>query len=125
TRRGCSWTTRSRRRRTPSVCRDSSCTRASICASRRFRSSERRTQLMKRNVTLLAAVLWLSTVALVPAGAQTLPAVQPEQGGLSSEQLGRVMVMLRGDSEEGQIPGAVLLVARHGQVALFEAAVVA
>jgi CubicO group peptidase (beta-lactamase class C family) len=74
---------------------------------------------MKRKITLLAVVLWLSTVALTPAWAQTLPSVKPEQVGLSSEQLGRIMTMLRADSEKGQIPGAVLLVARQGKVAFF------
>jgi len=75
---------------------------------------------MKRTITLLALVLWLTTLALAPAWGQTLPTVKPEQVGLSSEQLGRLMTMLRADSEKGQIPGAVLLVARHGKLALFE-----
>src|SRR3989440_10786649 len=73
---------------------------------------------MKRKIALLAALLWLSTVALVHA--QTLSSVKPEQVGLSSEQLGRLVTTLRSDSEKGQIPGAVLLVARQGKLALFE-----
>jgi CubicO group peptidase (beta-lactamase class C family) len=73
---------------------------------------------MKRSIALLALLLWLSTVALVHA--QTLPSVKPEQVGLSSERLGRLVTMLRHDSEKGQIPGAVLLVARQGKIALFE-----
>ena len=73
---------------------------------------------MKKTIALLALLLWLSTVALVHA--QTLPSVKPEQVGLSSERLGRLVTMLRHDSEKGQIPGAVLLVARQGKIALFE-----
>src|SRR5881409_940598 len=73
---------------------------------------------MKRKIALLAALLWLSTVALVHA--QTLSSVKPEQVGLSSERLGRIVTTLRNDSQKGQIPGAILLVARHGRIALFE-----
>src|SRR5438445_10541488 len=73
---------------------------------------------MKRKIALLAALLWLSTVALVHA--QTLSSVKPEQVGLSSERLGRIVTTLRNDSQQGQIPGAILLVARQGRIALFE-----
>ncbi len=73
---------------------------------------------MKRTIALLAAVLWLASVALVHA--QALPSARPEQVGLSSERLGAIVSLLRADAEKGQIPGAILLVARHGKVALFE-----
>jgi len=73
---------------------------------------------MKRPIVLLTSVLWLATVALVHA--QALPSARPEQVGLSPERLGAVVATLRADAEKGQIPGAVLVVARHGKVALFE-----
>src|ERR671934_1428495 len=73
---------------------------------------------MKKTIALLALLLWLSTVALVHA--QTLSSVRPEQVGLSSEHLGRIVATLRADAERGQIPGAILLVARQGKIALFE-----
>ncbi len=73
---------------------------------------------MKRKIALLTALLLLTAVTLVHA--QTLSSVKPEQVGLSSEQLGRLVATLRADSEKGQIPGAVLLVARQGKLALFE-----
>ncbi len=78
---------------------------------------------MRRQIASLAALLWLATVPLVaaPVWAQGLLSVKPEQVGLSSEQLDRLVATLRTDSERGQIPGAVLLVARHGKIALFEA----
>ena len=73
---------------------------------------------MKRKIALLTSLLLLTAVTL--AHAQTLSSVKPEQVGLSSEQLGRLVTTLRSDSEKGQIPGAVLLVARQGKLALFE-----
>jgi CubicO group peptidase (beta-lactamase class C family) len=73
---------------------------------------------MKRKIALLTTLLWLVTVALVHA--QGLPAAKPEQVGLSSERLNALVGTLRADAEKGRIPGAVLLVARHGKVALFE-----
>ena len=73
---------------------------------------------MKRKIALLTSLLLLTAVTLVHA--QTLSSVKPEQVGLSSEQLGRLVATLRADSEKGQIPGAVLLVARQGKIALFE-----
>ena len=73
---------------------------------------------MKRKIALLSALLWLATVALVHA--QTLPSAKPEQVGLSSERLGAIVSMLRADAEKGQIPGAILFVARQGKVAVFE-----
>src|SRR5207244_570422 len=121
TRRGCSSITRSRRPRTPSACRASSCTRASTFAWRPSRSSEpanRERTPMKRKIALLTALLLVTAVSL--AHAQPLSSVKPEQVGLSSEQLGRLVATLRADSEKGQIPGAVLLVARPGTIALFE-----
>jgi CubicO group peptidase (beta-lactamase class C family) len=73
---------------------------------------------MKRKIVLPSVFLWLATVAF--AHAQTLPSVRPEQVGLSSERLGAVVTMLRTDAEKGQIPGAILLVARQGKIATFE-----
>jgi uncharacterized GH25 family protein len=51
---------------------------------------------MKRKIALLAVLLWLSTVAL--AHAQTLSSVKPEQVGLSSDRLARIVTTLRNDS---------------------------
>jgi CubicO group peptidase (beta-lactamase class C family) len=69
-----------------------------------------------------AAVLVLLVVfTAVTAHAQVLSSATPEQVGLSSERLARLTGMLKADTDKGVIPGAVLLVARHGKVALFEA----
>src|SRR5262245_32299040 len=74
---------------------------------------------MRTKAAFLAALLSLLTVAA--AQAQSLPTAKPEQVGLSSERLARITATLKDDVEKGVIPGAVLLVARHGKVALFEA----
>jgi CubicO group peptidase (beta-lactamase class C family) len=74
---------------------------------------------MKIKTALLAALLCLSTVNL--GAAQSLPSARPEQVGLSSERLSRLTATLKADVDKGVIPGAVVLVARHGKVALFEA----
>ena len=72
--------------------------------------------------TKLAASAFLLGVLLsVRAFAEPLPTAPPESVGLSPERLGRITEMLRTDIGKGTIPGAVLLVARHGKVAYFEA----
>jgi CubicO group peptidase (beta-lactamase class C family) len=69
-------------------------------------------------MAFLAILLCLSTVAL--AQAQSLPSAKPEQVGLSTERLNKVTAMLKADVEKGIIPGAILLVARHGKIAWFD-----
>jgi CubicO group peptidase (beta-lactamase class C family) len=74
---------------------------------------------MRTRITSLAALLCLFTISL--AHAQSLAPARPEQVGLSAERLGRIRARLAADVEQGVIPGAVLLVARHGRIAMFEA----
>ncbi len=59
---------------------------------------------------------------ITSAFSQNLPQARPAEVGLSSERLERIMALLRDDAAKGTIPGAVLLVARHGKVAWFETA---
>jgi len=70
-------------------------------------------------IAVLVALLYLP--GAVVAQAQSLPVATPEQVGLSSERLNKITATLRGDVEKGVIPGAILLVGRHGKVALFDA----
>jgi len=72
-----------------------------------------------RSRTLWLTVL-LCFVSITQAHAQSLPTAKPEAVGLSSERLGRVMAAIKSDIDKGVIPGAVLLVARHGKVVLFD-----
>jgi hypothetical protein len=48
-------------------------------------------------------------------------AESPEQLGLSSERLERISMTFRHDVDCGLIPGAVLLIARGGQIGYAEA----
>ena len=73
---------------------------------------------MKCFFVLLAAGAALLSVHV--AGAQDLPRAKPEELGLSTERLDRIGRKLRDDVAEGAIPGAVLLIARHGKLAYFE-----
>jgi CubicO group peptidase (beta-lactamase class C family) len=73
---------------------------------------------MRLKATFLAALLCLVSVAFVEA--QSLPTAKPEEVGLSSERLNRITATLKADVDKGVIPGAIVLVARHGKVAMFE-----
>src|SRR5262245_4731285 len=70
---------------------------------------------------LAASILLLGLFLTVRAIAEPLPTAAPESVGLSAERLGRITEFLRKDIAKGTIPGAVLLVSRHGKVAYFEA----
>src|SRR5215472_2238333 len=76
----------------------------------------REVHAMKRMVrahTLWIALAWLAFASV--ATAETLPYAKPEEVGFSSERLGRVTEMLRTNIAAGEIPGAVLLIARRGK----------
>ena len=77
---------------------------------------------MKRTICarlfITVALAWLALISI--AAAETLPRAKPEEVGFSSDRLGRVTEMLRANIAAGEIPGAVLLIARHGKIAYFE-----
>jgi len=50
-----------------------------------------------------------------------LPYAEPEAVGISSRRLGRIVPALNAAVEAGQLPGAVVAVARHGHLVLHEA----
>jgi len=64
-----------------------------------------------------AAVVFAATLAL----AQDLPSARPEQVGLSPERLAKVSAWMKSEVDKKKVPGAVLLIARQGKVAHFEA----
>jgi CubicO group peptidase (beta-lactamase class C family) len=74
---------------------------------------------MRARVASLSVLLWLLSVSL--AHAQNLPSAKPEEVGLSSERLNRALAAVKADVDKGALPGAVLLVARHGKVVMFDA----
>jgi CubicO group peptidase (beta-lactamase class C family) len=65
---------------------------------------------------LLATMLFAGPVLAAP-----LSMAQPETVGLSSERLANLSNLLKAEVESGRLPGAVLAVARRGQLAHFEA----
>lgn len=67
----------------------------------------------------------LATAALAfwvhAAGAQDLPAARAEDVGMSSERLARIGDWVRQEVAAGRVPGAVVMVARNGRLAYYEA----
>jgi CubicO group peptidase (beta-lactamase class C family) len=69
---------------------------------------------------LAASAFLLSLLLSTRAFADPLPTATPESVGFSPERLGRITDVLRSDIAKGTIPGAVLLISRHGKIAYFE-----
>jgi len=73
---------------------------------------------MKRKILSIT----LAVVAVGgPALPVSLPTTGPESVGLSTERLRRLTISLKAEVDEGRLPGAVVAVARKGQLAYFEA----
>src|ERR1700744_3789597 len=53
--------------------------------------------------------------------AADLPRAKPEEVGMSSERLARIAEVLKADIAAGRIPGAVIAIARHGKLVVFDA----
>lgn len=67
-------------------------------------------------------VLTAAALLTATAFAQSLPkAPKPEDVGISSPRLARMREQIRADVEAKKIPGSVLLIARNGKVAFFDA----
>jgi CubicO group peptidase (beta-lactamase class C family) len=70
----------------------------------------------------LICMSFVATCIAFSAFAQGLPkADKPEDVGFSSERLKRIASVFQGEVDNGAIPGAVVLIARDGKVADFEA----
>ena len=70
-----------------------------------------------------SGVLWAALAACLlstPALADPLPVSPAEKVGLSSERLQRLTAALKAEVDKGQMPGAVVAIARKGQLAYFE-----
>ena len=76
---------------------------------------------MHREIRL--ATFFVALFALVLAGCATglQPAGSPESVGLSSERLKEMSLAFQAGVDKKEIPGAVVLVARQGKIAYFEA----
>jgi CubicO group peptidase (beta-lactamase class C family) len=73
-----------------------------------------------RNVFLLFVVFGIAAAQAATA-ADPLPRAQPEEVGLSSEGLQTLGKVLKSYADDGRIAGSVVLVARRGKIAYFEA----
>src|SRR4051812_43994385 len=73
---------------------------------------------------LRAALMPLAAVAGLAAGtafADSLARTDPEAAGLSRERLGRIGTYLKNEIATNKLPGAIMLIQRHGKLAYFEA----
>ena len=61
------------------------------------------------------------TVISATPGAAALAQAEPEAVGMSSARLARIIPALNAQIEAGQLPGAVIAVARHGRLVMHEA----
>jgi CubicO group peptidase (beta-lactamase class C family) len=71
---------------------------------------------MKRIGVLVCAFILVASVAW----GRSLPTVEPEKVGLSSEHLQRIAEVFQQEIDQGRLPGAIVLIARKGEVAYFE-----
>ena len=73
---------------------------------------------MSHRVVWLAAALWLALLAM--AQAQGLPMGKADELGFAPDRLASITETLKANIDQHDIPGAVLLIARHGKIAYFE-----
>ena len=77
-----------------------------------------RTEIKLGNIVLSFVLLVTLSGNLL---GQALQAAKPEEVGMSSERLGRLTSAMQGYVDRDELPGTVVLVARHGKVAYLEA----
>jgi CubicO group peptidase (beta-lactamase class C family) len=73
---------------------------------------------MKR---LFASFVLVSALLAYVGIAQPLPKATPAEVGMSAEKLDKIPALLKEDIAKKMIPGAVVLVARHGKMVMFDA----
>lgn len=71
----------------------------------------------KQSILFFLFFLWITTASL----AQELPVAKPEAVGLSSERLQRLTNVFQAYADDKKMAGSVILIARHGKVAYFNA----
>lgn len=78
---------------------------------------------MKRLFTILMVVLAVTAIAQTKSIKKSPPLVEgtPESVGISSERLERITTMLEKAVSNGDVPGAVALVARNGKIVYYKA----
>jgi CubicO group peptidase (beta-lactamase class C family) len=71
----------------------------------------------KRNILCFLFLIW---IAAAPQ-AQELPVVKPEAAGFSQERLQRLTDVFKAYAADNKMAGSVILIARHGKIAYFNA----
>ena len=66
------------------------------------------------------ALLSFFVLAAAARAADPLPRAKPEEVGMSSERLALIGKAINAEVARGQLPGAVLAIARHGKLVYFE-----
>ena len=74
-----------------------------------------RTPLIRFSLCIALAITAISSWA------QGLPAASPESVGMSSERLKRISAALKSEIDKGNLPGAVVMVARKGKLVYSDA----
>ena len=69
---------------------------------------------MKKNFAILALALW--ACAAVSAWSGPLPEAKPEDVGMSSQRLERMTALMQRAVDSGDLPGAVVMIARKGKL---------
>lgn len=73
------------------------------------------------NVARIAGFVIASFFVAVPATSQPLPTARPDRVGLAPERLNRLTEYFQNEIAEKRVPGTVMIVARKGRIAYFEA----
>src|SRR2546429_2867732 len=74
------------------------------------------------SIVRLAAAAALAVCVVMPAAAQGIPKAQsPEEVGFLSTRLKRLSDRINEGVKSGEIPGAVVLIARNGKIVMFDA----
>src|SRR5579864_8395858 len=78
---------------------------------------------MKNRTVSLPKSLLTALVALLAqvASAQNWPKGTAAETGFSQEKLDHIAAVLKEDTGKSRVPGAVILIVRHGKIALFDA----
>jgi CubicO group peptidase (beta-lactamase class C family) len=84
------------------------------------RGLDGRARMSIPHVMRAAIVAGVLFIPLMAGAADPLPRAQPTEVGMSADRFARLGEVLDADVKSGRIPGAVILVARHGKIAYFE-----
>jgi CubicO group peptidase (beta-lactamase class C family) len=68
----------------------------------------------------ISALVFLFIISASAAWGGSLPTVEPDKVGLSPERLQRIGEVFQQEIDQGKLPGAIVLIARKGEVAYLE-----